>query len=57
LNRLPCAARVAAGECVSSRAAMQARCALSCGLCAEADSPPLATWAVTEGELVIEARR
>ena len=57
MNRLPCAARVAAGECVSSRAAMQARCALSCDLCAETDSPPLATWAVTEGELVIEARR
>ena len=25
---------------------MQERCALSCGLCAELDSPPLATWAV-----------
>ena len=54
-----CASQAAAGECTTGpgAVAVQARCALSCGLCAEADSPPLATWAVTEGELIIEARK
>ena len=42
--------------CVRTRAC-QERCALTCGLCSGGDAPPLATWALREGELVVEARK
>jgi len=67
-NASQCAEWAAQGECASNPTFMSARCALSCGACgaagaggaagAAADGAvAVASWALVDGELVLEARK